>query len=71
VPAAPPRGGVLRRLGLLGSDGDAPSSTRDRRSGAGPSGASGAAGAFSRFSGLLGRDEEITGEFDEDEPRDA
>ena len=68
VPAAPPRGGMLRRLGLFGTDDDEPSSTRDRR---GDARTSGASGAFSRFSGLLGRDEDVTGEFDDDEPRDA
>ena len=65
VPAARPRGGVLRRLGLFDQDDVGPSRTRDRRGGAG------APGPFSRFSGLLGRDEDVTGEFDDDEPRDA
>jgi len=65
VPAARPRGGVLRRLGLFDQDDEGPSATRDRR------GDARAPGPFSRFSGLLGRDEDITGEFDDDEPRDA
>ncbi len=71
VPAARPRGGLLRRLGLSDPDDARRSPIRDRHRDEDARDTQGAPGAFSRFSGLLGRDEEITGEFDEDEPRDA
>jgi polysaccharide biosynthesis transport protein len=77
VPAAPPRGGVLRRLGLFDSDRDAggePRSSRDSgRNGRGRGGIIGGAlgGALGGLGELLRGTEDVSGEFDEDEPYDA
>lgn len=75
VPAAPPRGGMLRRLGLFGDDQDGggiPRSSRD----SGPDAPGGRVrggilgGALGGLGELLRGTEDVSGRFDEDEPYD-
>lgn len=75
VPAAPPRGGMLRRLGLFDDDrdgGGTPRSTRD--SGRDPRGGRGRGGILGGALGGLGEllrgTEDVSGRFDDDEPYD-